>query len=153
MIVLSRRKKKKSKLLKKIKSIKHKTIKHKSSRKKRKSVKKRNKHDGNGSKTIILNSTDLNITETTTNLLSLIKINKCKKYEIITNETKNFLNKFYKRFVDSDKFIKTLEIKEEVLSELPNNNDFHLIVDNIKSIIQEKFIKTYKYSFFMIGNI
>jgi hypothetical protein len=152
MIVHSRIKRKsiKYKSIKK-KSIKYKSIKkrksikHKTYRKKRKSVKK---YDGNGNKTIILNPTDLNITETTTNLLSLIKINNCEKYESITNETNIFLNNFYKRFVDSEKFIKTLEIKEEVLSQLPENNDFNSIIDNIKNIILKKFLKTYKYTFF-----
>lgn len=146
MLVHSRKRKKKKSISMSIR--KKKSIKHKSSRKKRKSLKKRNKYDGDASKTIILNPTDLNIIETTKNLLSLININTCKNYESITKETQIFLNKFFKRFVDSDKFIKTLEIKEEILNELPDNNDFNSIIDNIKNIILKNFIKTYKYTLF-----
>jgi len=151
MIVHSRIKRKsiKNKSIK-IKSTKYKSLKKKSIKfkKKRKSIRKRKKYDGSASKTIILNPTNLNITETTTNLLSLIKINNCEKYESITNKTKNFLNIFYERFVNSDEFIKNLKIKEEIFTELPENKDFNSIIDNIKNIIKEKFIKTFKYTLF-----
>jgi len=138
MFIHSIRKKKKPIKLKK--SIKRKSIKKKSN------FRYKQRYDGVDNKKIYIEPINLDIINDTKDLSSLIRINYCKEYNDISNETKNFFYKFYKKFLLSDKFVQELKIQEEIYEKIPKNEDFDLIVDNIQDIIKKNSSLTYKYS-------